>query len=226
MEEKYTRFFLALQHRLAQPLPGLAAHQKMASSISSSASFRAVTDGKSRQSAVLLLLYPYQGTLHLPLILRPAYDGVHGGQVALPGGGQEKFDRDLIQTALREAQEEIGIKASDIRVLGQLSPLYISASNYVVQPVVGCLPYRPDFFPDAREVAEIIELSLSLLADKGIVGTKELLIRNVLIQAPFYGVHSHIVWGATAMMLSEFLTTLDEIGEADKNILDSKTKKS
>jgi 8-oxo-dGTP pyrophosphatase MutT (NUDIX family) len=216
MEEKYTRFFQALQQRLTQALPGSVAHQKMAASTRSSANFRTVANGKSRQSAVLLLLYPYQGTLHLPVILRPAYDGVHGGQVALPGGGQEKFDRNLIQTALREAQEEIGIKASDVQVLGQLSPLYVSASNYVVQPVVGCLNYRPDFFPDAREVAEIIELSLSLLSDKGIVGTKELLIRDVPIQAPFYGIDTHIVWGATAMMLSEFLTLLEEIAEVDR----------
>ena len=166
---------------------------------------------KTRQSAVLLLLYPSQGELFLPLILRPAYDGVHGGQVALPGGGYETYDRTLIRTALREAQEEIGIKASDVRVLGLLTQIYIPPSNFQVQPVVGYLPYRPDFFPDIREVADIIEISLTLLADKGIVGTKEMLVRNVLIQAPYYGLDTHTVWGATAMMLSEFLSVMEEI---------------
>jgi hypothetical protein len=160
------------------------------------------------------MLYPYQGELFIPLILRPDYDGVHGGQVALPGGGRERFDRSLVQTALREAQEEIGIKASDVRVLGQLTQLYIPPSNFLVQPVVGYLPYRPDFFPDSREVADIIEISLSLLADQGIIGTKEMLVRNVLIQAPYYGVNTHTVWGATAMIVSEFLTIFGEVESA------------
>jgi 8-oxo-dGTP pyrophosphatase MutT (NUDIX family) len=211
MQEKHSHFFQALEHRLGQPLPGPTAHAKMASSTRSTGSYRDSPNEKTRQSAVLLLLYPYQGELFLPLILRPAYDGVHGGQVALPGGGYERYDRTLIRTALREAQEEIGIKASDVHVLGQLTQIYIPPSNFHVQPVVGYLPYRPDFFPDVREVADIIEISLTLLADKGIVGTKEMLVRNVLIQAPYYGVDTHTVWGATAMMLSEFLTVLEEI---------------
>jgi 8-oxo-dGTP pyrophosphatase MutT (NUDIX family) len=219
MQEKHSRFFQSLQHRLSLALPGAAAHEKMASSIRASNLFRRTPNQKTRQSAVLLLLYPYQGELFLPLILRPDYDGVHAGQVALPGGGYEAYDRNLIRTALREAQEEIGIKASDVRVLGQLTPIFVAASNYQVQPVVGYLPYRPDFFPDLREVADIIEISLSLLADKGIVGTKEMLVRNVLIQAPYYGVNMHTVWGATAMMLSEFLTILEEMEMADGNPL-------
>jgi 8-oxo-dGTP pyrophosphatase MutT (NUDIX family) len=211
MQEKHGHFFQALKQRLDAPLPGAAAHQKMASSVRSTADYRAAPNAKTRQSAVLLLLYPYQGELFLPLILRPAYDGVHGGQVALPGGGYEKYDRTLIRTALREAQEEIGIKASDVRVLGQLTQIYIPPSNFQVQPVVGYLPYRPDFFPDIREVADIIDISLTLLADKGIVGTKAMLVRNVLIQAPYYGVDTHTVWGTTAMILSEFLSLVEEI---------------
>jgi len=214
MQEKHGPFFQALKQRLEAPLPGPTAHQKMASSVRSTAGYRTSPNEKTRQSAVLLLLYPYQGELFLPLILRPAYDGVHGGQVALPGGGYEKYDRTLIRTALREAQEEIGIKASDVRVLGQLTQIYIPPSNFQVQPVVGYLPYRPDFFPDIREVADIIEISLALLADKGIVGTKEMLVRNVLIQAPYYGVDTHTVWGATAMILSEFLSVVEEIQTA------------
>ncbi len=211
MEEKHSHFFLALQQRLSQPLPGVLAHQKMASSVRSANTYRAVPSERTRRSAVLLLLYPYQHDLWLPLILRPAYDGVHGGQMAFPGGGYEYYDRSLVNTALREAQEEVGIKATDVHVLGQLTQLYIPPSNFLVQPVVGYLPYCPDFFPDSREVAGIVEVNLSTLADKNIIGSKELFVRNVVIQAPFYNIQENTVWGATAMMLSEFLMILEEV---------------
>ena len=214
MQEKHSRFFLALQRRLSQPLPGELAHQQMASSERTGAPSRAVPNEKTRQSAVLLLLYPYQHDLWLPLILRPVYDGVHGGQMALPGGGAEYYDRSLVHTALREAQEEIGIKATDVHVLGELTQLYIPPSNFLVKPIVGYLPYRPDFFPDSREVAGIVEVNLQTLADKQIIGSKEMFVRNVLLQAPFYNIHGHTVWGATAMMLSEFLMLLEGLGES------------
>ncbi|MBC7920352.1 MAG: CoA pyrophosphatase [Ferruginibacter sp.] len=211
MESRHEHFFAALARRLSQPLPGAEAHRKMASSARNAPPYQTVPNERTRQSGVLLLLYPYQGEVFLPLILRPAYEGIHGGQMAFPGGGQERQDKTLIGTALREAQEEIGIKASDVHLLGILSELYIPPSNYQVLPVVGYLPYRPEFFPDPREVADVIEVGLDALSDVRITGTKEMRVRDALIQAPFYLVNERTVWGATAMILSEFLVVLNEV---------------
>jgi 8-oxo-dGTP pyrophosphatase MutT (NUDIX family) len=96
---------------------------------------------------VLALLYPHAGQIFLPLILRSTYPGVHSGQIGFPGGGYEATDGDLTATALRETYEEIGVHASQYTVLGQLTPLYVSASNYLVQPIVGWIDYRPDLQP-------------------------------------------------------------------------------
>ena len=211
MESRHEHFFEALAQRLSQPLPGAEAHRKMASSARNAPPYQAVPNERTRQSAVLLLLYPHRGEVFLPLILRPAYEGIHGGQMAFPGGGHERQDQTLVRTALREAQEEIGIKASDVHVLGALSGLYIPPSNYQVLPVVGYLPYQPEFFPDPREVADVIEVGLDPLSDVRIVGAKEMRVRDALIQAPFYLVNDRTVWGATAMILSEFLVVLNEV---------------
>lgn len=210
MEDKHAHFFTALQQQLAKPLPGLVAQQKMASQVRmGNMAFK--PNDRTRKSAVLILMYPYYGDIYLPLIVRPAYDGVHSGQIAFPGGGYELHDRNLVNTALREAQEEIGINARDVRVLGQLTQVFIPPSNYLVQPVVGMLPYKPDFFPDPLEVAGLIEVDVSLLSDKTIVGLKEMIVRGAKIQAPFYDVMGNTVWGATAAMISEFLTVLEEL---------------
>lgn len=163
---------------------------------------------KTRRSAVLILFYPYRDKIWAPLILRPKYDGVHAGQMAFPGGRYEKTDEHLIRTALREAQEEIGIKASDVHVLGQLTELFIPPSNFFVLPVVGKLPYKPDFYPDPREVEAVLEVSLDELMDENIVGDTQLEVRGVTIETPFYDIQGHKVWGATAMMISELMTLI------------------
>jgi 8-oxo-dGTP pyrophosphatase MutT (NUDIX family) len=128
--------------------------------------------------------------------------------MAFPGGRYEKTDEDLIRTALREAQEEIGIKASDVQILGQLTELFIPPSNFFVLPVIGKLSYRPDFYPDPREVEAVLEVSLNEMMDETIVGSTLLDVRGVSIDAPFYDIQGHQVWGATAMMISELLTVI------------------
>jgi 8-oxo-dGTP pyrophosphatase MutT (NUDIX family) len=107
---------------------------------------------------VLVLFYEQQGRLHLPLIQRPTYEGVHSGQVALPGGGRENSDADLTATALREAYEEIGVPPGEVTVLGRLTKLYIHPSNYVVTPTVAWTPQRPAFRLDPYEVAALLEV--------------------------------------------------------------------
>ncbi len=159
-----------------------------------------------RQGAVLLLLYPHNGRLYLPLMQRPVYEGHHSGQISLPGGKQEPEDSDKIETALREAWEEIGVEPSQVKVIGQLSELFIPPSNYQVLPVVGYTSERPDFVADPVEVAAIIEVPLDeLLHEKSIQQTYRTLEGGIRMKIPYYGVDEHVVWGATAMILSEFL---------------------
>ena len=196
-----------LRKRLQRPLPGEAAHQKMASAARYKLGIK--PNERTRRSAVLICFYPYQHSIYLPLILRPQYDGVHAGQMAFPGGRMERFDENLTRTALRETQEEVGIRVSDVQVLGLLTELFIPPSNFYVQPVVGVLPYHPDFYPDPREVEAVVEVELATLLDETIVGNSQIEVRGMLVDAPFYQVQGHRVWGATAMMISELLTVLN-----------------
>ncbi|TAE20844.1 MAG: CoA pyrophosphatase [Cytophagales bacterium] len=204
----FTAFTDALQRRLAQPLPGEVAHGRMLAG----SRLRMVVkpNEKTRKSAVLILFYPHEGKIYLPLILRPLYDGVHAGQMAFPGGRMERTDENLTRTALREAQEEIGIRVSDVQVLGQLTELFIPPSNFYVQPVVGMMKHRPDFYPDPREVEQVVEVPLDTLLDETIVGNTQIDVRGVLIDAPFFQIQNHKVWGATAMMISELLQVINE----------------
>ncbi|PRY47361.1 NUDIX domain-containing protein [Spirosoma oryzae] len=207
IDTSFQVFSERLRQRLQQPLPGEAAHRKMASSARTRLGIK--PNERTRRSAVLLCFYPYQHSIYLPLILRPQYDGVHAGQMAFPGGRMERFDENLTRTALREAQEEVGIRVSDVKVLGLLTELFIPPSNFYVQPVVGILPYRPDFYPDPREVEDIVEVDLDTLLDETIVGDSKIEVRGMTVDAPFYQIQGHRVWGATAMMISELLVVLD-----------------
>lgn len=198
--------FEKIRQRLREELPGEKAQLKMASTMRSTLNLRSQPDQSTRLGAVLILFYPKNGTMHIPLIQRPVYKGVHSGQVAFPGGQAEAGDQDLTQTALREAQEEIGVNPAAIDILGSLTPLFVPASNFMVHPVVGFTRHYPDFKPDAYEVEAVLEVPLDELRDITRIGSKEITIRaGVTIQAPFYDLQSHTVWGATAMMISELL---------------------
>lgn len=207
---EFNIFIEKLKTRLGEPLPGNIAHDLMASE--SRLKLKMPTPNeRTRESAVLILFYPSKNQIFLPLILRPQYDGVHGGQMAFPGGRAEKEDENLIRTALREAQEEIGVRVSDVKVLGELTKLYIPPSNFYVQPVVGCMPHKPDFYPDPREVDKVIEISLDEIKNPFIIGRKTLFVRGVEIDTPFYNIKETTVWGATAMMISELLTVIESL---------------
>jgi 8-oxo-dGTP pyrophosphatase MutT (NUDIX family) len=203
---RFNTFTEAVAQRLSLPLPGAEAHQKMASA--SRTKIKLSPNNTTRRSAILILFYPYIGEIYMPLILRPAYDGVHGGQMAFPGGRMEKTDENLIRTALREAQEEIGIRLTDVKVLGCLTEIYIPPSNFYVLPVVGCIPFRPEFYPDSREVDQIVEVGLRELADEANISLQEINVRGVTLDAPTYHLKGHNVWGATAMMIAEMLEVI------------------
>ncbi|WP_128543639.1 NUDIX hydrolase [Larkinella soli] len=205
-DTSFHTFTNALRNRLSEPLPGPEAHLKMASR--SRLRMSMLPNERTRRSAVLIVFYPYQDSIFLPLILRPQYDGVHAGQMAFPGGRMERTDENLVRTALREAQEEIGIRVSDVKVLGKLTEIYIPPSNFHVLPVVGFLPYKPDFYPDPREVDRVVEVPLDELMDETIIGESSVEVRGAVIDAPFYRIQEFKVWGATAMMISELLTVI------------------
>ena len=193
---------------LEKPLPGLAAQIKLAPEYRIE-SLRATPPADARVAGVLILLYQQAGVWHFPLIRR-AEDGLtHSGQISLPGGSQEAGES-LQETALREACEEIGAACTQIEVLGQLSPIYIPPSNFLVTPTVGYADRRPDFRCDPREVAELIEVPLSALFDRAVVKREPWTLRSVIVEVPFYQIGPHKVWGATAMILSEFSLVLAE----------------
>jgi 8-oxo-dGTP pyrophosphatase MutT (NUDIX family) len=204
---EFIEFISNLTKRLKMPLPGEIAHKLMAAK--SRLSIANTPNATTRKSAILILFYPFEDKINIPLILRPQYDGMHGGQVAFPGGRYEKTDENLIRTAIREAQEEIGIRATDVQVIGQLTELYIPPSNFLVQPVVGFMNKKPAFYPDPREVDTIFEISVDEIMNPEIITEELLNVRGVEVQAPIYSIQNHKVWGATAMMIAELLMVLD-----------------
>ena len=156
-------------------------------------------------SSVLLLLYPSEGEVFTVLMLRPDYGGIHSGQISLPGGRQEPVDPDLETTALRESQEEVGIIPENVRMLGRLSDLYIPPSRFLVTPFIGFSEARPDFVRDPTEVEEIIEINIrELFSEQAFQVKRHKVGMGVHIKAPAFVVNNHVIWGATAMILSEF----------------------
>lgn len=162
-------------------------------------------------SAVLVLLFPFQQQIQLCLIRRPSTMKNHAGQIAFPGGKREPEDADLIQTALREAQEEIGIAQGDVEILGLLSTVYVQISEFLITPVVGWLNDVPEVVVDKSEVDEVIFISLEDIANQGNGCEREMDTRTGRINVPGYEINGIFIWGATAMMLSELVDLyLDE----------------
>lgn len=197
----FDQFTKLLKDNLQNELPGWKAQLKMAAPNRINSPYS--PNPQTRKSAILMLFYPHKDQIYLPLILRTVYHGVHAGQIAFPGGRYEQFDKNLTQTALREAQEEIGLRLNDVEVLGSLSELYIPVSNFLVQPVIATLPYKPDFYPDPREVADVLEVNTHELFDEANRKEDDFIMSGRKISAPHYEIQNHYVWGATAMMISE-----------------------
>ena len=190
-----------LEKELALPLPGLQAQLRMSPS-----GLRPVVAGTPlRNSGVLILLYPNRQQLHLVFIKRSEYEGIHSGQVSFPGGMYEKKDLSFQQTALRETFEETGVPVDSLRMLGQLTMLHIPVSNVNVFPFVAVCRTRPDFRPDYKEVQYLIEAGLDELLDPANQKVKIMNIAGNDFEVPFYDIRNNHIWGATAMILSEFL---------------------
>ncbi|WP_264551600.1 NUDIX hydrolase [Flavobacterium sp. N2038] len=162
-----------------------------------------------RIAAVMMLLYPKKGKTHLVLIVRNAYNGVHSSQIAFPGGKYENTDANFEETALRETHEEIGVAPEKIKIIKHFTPMYIPPSNFLVHPFLGIAKEELSFYPDIREVAGIIELPLSVFLDDEIIIEATLSTSYAAnAQVPAFNIQNHIVWGATAMILSELRDVL------------------
>ena len=159
----------------------------------------------AKQSAVLALFYPDEmRNTKLILILRKTYNGVHSAQVGFPGGKVEEADKSLQFTALRETEEEIGVPMQHIEILKQLTQVYIPPSNFYVHPFIGYTSTTPKFVKQDHEVEALIEVSLQHLLDEQSVISKNVSTSySVSVEVPAFKLNDHIVWGATAMMLSE-----------------------
>jgi 8-oxo-dGTP pyrophosphatase MutT (NUDIX family) len=188
-------------------LPGLDAHLMIAHEQRIKDLMDSQKQGNARKSSVLLLFYEKNELPHLVFIKRPVYNGVHSGQIAFPGGKWEIDDTSLYNTALREPSEEIGILPEKVNYIGKLTDLYIPPSNYLVSPYVGYYSGVPIFNPDPKEVYSILEISLNeilILADP-FPKVNITILDGTNFETYGFEFKGNIIWGATAMILNEFL---------------------
>lgn len=197
----FSDFFNNLINELNKKLPGEKAQLKMAPAIRDYFKHNI----KSRDAGVLILLYPKKDNIHVAFIQRTEYDGPHSGQISFPGGKSEKSDKNIIDTALRESNEEIGIIPEKVKVIGQLTPLHIPVSNFMVYPIIGIYEDTPKFIADPNEVKKVLEIKLLDLLNPYNCTTKEFNYGEISFSAPIYCPNDITIWGATAMILSEFL---------------------
>lgn len=200
----FEEFTNILSNALSKDLPGFETQKKMAP-FGRHHEVSKMPEGV-KKSAVLLLIYLHQGEYKLVFIKRANGGGSHSGQIAFPGGKHEKNDKNLIATALRETKEEIGVL--NITSIGTLSSIYIPVSNYFVQPIVGILNKQPTFTKNINEVELIYSVNIKELLSAKII-TKTFKINKKTITAPFYIFNNFELWGATAMILSEFIEVLN-----------------
>jgi 8-oxo-dGTP pyrophosphatase MutT (NUDIX family) len=199
----FSEFVQRLQQQFQKPLPG---HDNVLKKHKEERNFTNIQPSeKTRKSAVLILFYPFQNEIYTALILRPPYDGTHGGQMAFPGGQVEEADESLVRTALREAQEEIGIKPRDVVIVGELTKIFIPPSNFWVTPVVGFLRKRPEFYPDPFEVQEIVEIKWNDFLEPTNMKIREMNVRGYTFETEGFEVENQWVWGASALMITELL---------------------
>ena len=212
----------ALRRALAGPLPGRAAQMRLtprprpdlsdmppghlSAPLTTSLAKRGA--GRPRPGSVLILLYPWENAWYLPLTRRTDTVFNHKGQISLPGGAREG-DETPLQTALRETEEELGVPAHRLDVLGALTPLFIPPSDFCIAPFVAVCDEQPAWRPDPLEVAEVLDVPLARLRDPATVRQGEWVVRGIDVVAPYFQVGEHRVWGATAMVLSELLALFE-----------------
>lgn len=198
-----------LARRLSEPLPGPMVGTRFEPAPSGGKHYHLIPAG-ARQAAVLILLYPHEDRWHLPLTLRPSHLPDHAGQISLPGGAIEPGETGA-QAALREFHEELGAPEAEIRLLGNLSPIYVHASNFRVEPWLGVCDHRPAMAANPEEVAQLFEVPLDHLLDPSHFGCHPRHVGDLTYLAPHFLWGEHRIWGATCMILGEFVTILEQL---------------
>jgi 8-oxo-dGTP pyrophosphatase MutT (NUDIX family) len=196
-----------LRERLAGTLPGLDAQLRFMPTPPRTGWKPGEFPSDARIAAGLLLLYPGERDITIPLTVRASGLRRHAGQISLPGGATDPGET-LAQAALREAQEEIGVDPARVRILGELTPVYVLVSGFTLHPVVGITDERPGFALAEHEVERIIEVSISDLQDASSIRQGTRTREGMAIEYPYFGLMGHQVWGATAMILGEFICLL------------------
>jgi len=201
----YLKIIESIQARISNGLPGDAAHQRLAPGHRVSAAEYLKTIKNYRTACVMAVLFPdHEQDLRIVLIERTGDGGVHSNQISFPGGKKEESDPSFEFAALREMEEEVGIKSDTLKVLGALTPLYIPPSNFLVHPFVGYVDYQPDFVISEREVKRVITPSVHLFGnDQSIKEDVFESARGYSVKAPYFELEDVKIWGATAMILSE-----------------------
>ena len=170
-----------------------------------------LTPEDCKTASVLMLFYPdNENDTRLVLMLRNKYNGVHSNQISLPGGKIDKIDKSLKDTALRETEEEIGLNKSRINIIGELSSVYIPPSNFNVHPFIGYTNTTPIFVPDPKEVSLILNPKLDYILNMDIVESL-VEVNNSTQKVPSFIIDNHILWGATAIMVHEFVLLFKQL---------------
>jgi 8-oxo-dGTP pyrophosphatase MutT (NUDIX family) len=203
-------FIENLRQELERPLPGIETQLEMAAG---NRVFYKEFEKKEnpKEGSVLIILYPENNNWHTVFIKRTPDPGPHSGQMAFPGGMTESEDKSLFETALREAEEEVGIDSKQITYIGKLTPLHIPVSNILVHPFIGAFQQRPLLTASKNEVAEIFETPLNAFLDLSVLSFFSFEYKGNKYKAPSYIIGKYTIWGATAMMWNEFLTIYKRI---------------
>lgn len=205
-------FIQELESRLEKDLPGFEAQLKMSGSHATPDWYEVTED--HRVACVMLMLFPKKSGWNFVLIERSHEDphDKHAGQLSLPGGKMDDNDKTLEDCALRETYEEIGINPGQIGILGALTPLFVKVSNFLVHPFIGFTTDYPKFVIQTSEVHQIIETPVQLLLDDSNKKPADILVREFKLKnVPTYQVQGKNLWGATAMILSEFEHILKDL---------------
>lgn len=209
----FSEFTKYIPKILNQQLPALEAHAKMAPA----ARLEALKSdyylkNNPKRSAVMMLFYPKNEMAHMVLIRRNEYPGVHSAQISFPGGQADPSDKDLADTALRETFEEIGVRREEIDLVKPFTEIYIPPSNFLVMPYLGFAMHTPSFVPNPDEVTALIELPLDVFLDDSIVIDVEMETSySKKVSVPAFKFEDYIVWGATAMIMSELKETIKSV---------------
>ena len=198
---EFDQLILHLKKRINTNLPGRDSHKKMKVYYREKIKFP-FTINKAKPAAVLLLLYPNDNQIFFYLTKRTENLKYHKGQISLPGGSKERGET-LLETALRETEEEIGVNRNGISILGNITPLFIPVTGFMMTPFIGFISKKPLIKLDSTEVADIFSVNiLDLINNDKLITYRQIKGKNLNI--PYFSLNNHQVWGATSMVLSEF----------------------